>query len=79
MPVVYFNITRIYEELFFIKIVTLSKYLLFYFRPEAAMEASFDVQAGDIILVGTDGLFDNMNEETILQHISKLKVSNNLH
>ena len=62
---------QLIEMVYFINV-----YCVVIFRPEAAMEASFDVQAGDIILVGTDGLFDNMNEETILQHISKLKVSN---
>lgn len=41
--------------------------------PESAQTSSFAVQAGDIILLGTDGLFDNMKEEMILQHISKMK------
>lgn len=41
--------------------------------PEAAQASSFDVEKGDILLVGTDGLFDNMNEETILYHLGKLK------
>jgi protein phosphatase PTC7 len=41
--------------------------------PESAESSSFGVQEGDLILLGTDGLFDNMNEEMILYHISKLK------
>lgn len=44
------------------------------FSPEAAQTTSFTVQAGDIILLGTDGLFDNMKEEIILQRISQMKV-----
>ena len=46
------------------------------FSPESAERTSFGVQEGDIILVGTDGLFDNMHEEMILQQLAKLKVRN---
>ena len=46
------------------------------FSPESAERTSFGVQEGDIILVGTDGLFDNMHEEMILQQLAKLKVCN---
>ena len=49
-------------------------YLFFIFSPESAERTSFGVQEGDIILVGTDGLFDNMHEEMILQQLAKLKV-----
>ena len=42
--------------------------------PAAAQSTSFKVQEGDVILVGTDGLFDNMNDDMILSHIAKLKV-----
>lgn len=41
--------------------------------PESAQMSSFVVQAEDIILLGTDGLFDNMNDAMILQQISKMK------
>lgn len=41
--------------------------------PESAQTSSFTVQAGDIILLGTDGLFDNIKEEIILQRISQMK------
>ncbi|CAH1802321.1 unnamed protein product [Owenia fusiformis] len=41
--------------------------------PESAESSSFNVQQGDIILVGTDGLFDNMTDEMILEHLRKLK------
>lgn len=41
--------------------------------PESAQTSSIGVEEGDIILVGTDGLFDNLSEEMILHHVSKLK------
>jgi len=41
--------------------------------PDSADQSSFGVKEGDIILVGTDGLFDNMSEEMILSHLSKVK------
>jgi len=33
------------------------------------------VKEGDLILVGTDGLFDNMSEEMLLYNVAQLKVS----
>ncbi|XP_029641640.1 protein phosphatase PTC7 homolog isoform X1 [Octopus sinensis] len=41
--------------------------------PSMAENSSFGVQEGDIILLGTDGLFDNMNEDMLLDYVSKLK------
>lgn len=41
--------------------------------PHSADQSSFGVKEGDIILVGTDGLFDNLSEEMILNHLSKVK------
>ncbi|XP_061196312.1 protein phosphatase PTC7 homolog [Saccostrea echinata] len=41
--------------------------------PDMAESSSFDVEEGDIILLGTDGLFDNMNEDMILDCLSKMK------
>lgn len=41
--------------------------------PESAETTSFTVQEGDIIILGTDGLFDNMKDEMIVKHISRLK------
>lgn len=46
----------------------------FFYSPEMAESSSFDVEEGDIILLGTDGLFDNMNEDMILDCLSKMKV-----
>ena len=45
-----------------------------YCSPESAETTSFTVQEGDIIILGTDGLFDNMKDEMIVKHISRLKV-----
>ncbi|XP_013413535.1 protein phosphatase PTC7 homolog [Lingula anatina] len=41
--------------------------------PESAQRTSFSVEEGDIIVVGTDGLFDNMSEGMILEHLKTLK------
>jgi protein phosphatase PTC7 len=41
--------------------------------PESAETTSFSVQEGDIIVLGTDGLFDNMKDEMIIKHIARLK------
>lgn len=41
--------------------------------PQSAETSSYNVKEGDIILLGTDGLFDNMHEEMILKQIAKLK------
>jgi serine/threonine protein phosphatase PrpC len=45
------------------------------FSPEAAQTTSFGVQLGDIILVGTDGLFDNLSDDMILDQLQDLRVS----
>jgi protein phosphatase PTC7 len=45
------------------------------FSPELAETTSFSVQEGDVIVLGTDGLFDNMKDDMILKHIARLKVS----
>ena len=39
-----------------------------------ANRSSFRVEEGDILLLGTDGLFDNMHEDMIVDFISKYKV-----
>ena len=44
------------------------------FSPESAQSTSFPVKEGDLIMVGTDGLFDNMTEEMLLYNVAKLKV-----
>ena len=53
--------------------------MLLFYSPEMAESSSFDVEEGDIILLGTDGLFDNMNEDMILDCLSKMKVHNLLY
>lgn len=42
-------------------------------RPESAQTSSVKLEEGDIILLGTDGLFDNMKDTQILQHLAHLK------
>ena len=49
------------------------------FSPESAESLSFDVEVGDILVVGTDGLFDNMSDDLILHHTSTLKVRSALY
>ena len=39
-----------------------------------AAKTSYKVEEGDVLLMGTDGLFDNMHEDMILDYISKYKV-----
>lgn len=47
---------------------------LFNDSPELAEVSSFELCEGDFIVIATDGLWDNLNESTILKEISKLKV-----
>lgn len=41
--------------------------------PESADTSQFSVRDGDLILVGSDGLFDNMPDSMIVAELSKLK------
>lgn len=68
LPKVYLFQYFVCKNLFFIHSV------VFFYSPEMAESSSFDVEEGDIILLGTDGLFDNMNEDMILDCLSKMKV-----
>jgi len=43
-------------------------------RVDSAVRSSYKVQEGDVLLMGTDGLFDNMHEDMIVDYISKYKV-----
>ena len=49
-------------------------FIMFY-SPSEAVRESIDVLEGDIILVATDGLFDNMTDSMILRHLRLVKVS----
>ena len=42
--------------------------------PDSAATSSFSVEEGDVVLVGTDGLFDNLSDDMILRHVRKIKV-----
>lgn len=44
-----------------------------FFSPELAETTSFTVQEGDILLVATDGLFDNMPTHLIESELSALR------
>lgn len=41
--------------------------------PDMAESSSFAVEEGDVIMLGTDGLFDNMSEDMLLRHVSRLQ------
>ena len=59
-----------------IHLLLIDKILINFYSPESAESSSFGVEEGDIILVGSDGLFDNLSEDMILHHLRKLKVRN---
>ncbi|XP_014675262.1 PREDICTED: protein phosphatase PTC7 homolog [Priapulus caudatus] len=40
--------------------------------PHSAERSAFDVEEGDLIIVATDGLFDNMSDDLICEELSKL-------
>lgn len=42
--------------------------------PEAAITSSLELHEGDFIVMGTDGLWDNLNESHLLVEIAKIKV-----
>lgn len=43
------------------------------------MQSKVEVKDGDIVLLSTDGLFDNMYEEEILKMIRNMKVCTYVH
>ena len=45
-----------------------------FYSAEMAHRSSFKVEEGDILLLGTDGLFDNLHEDMIVDFIAKYKV-----
>ncbi|CAL1267672.1 unnamed protein product [Larinioides sclopetarius] len=48
-------------------------HLIFPYSPDTADTSSVPVQEGDLILLATDGLFDNLPESVIVQQLSKLR------
>ena len=52
------------------------KFLLFFLVSlDEAESTSFSVELGDLIVLATDGLFDNVSTEQILNELSQLEVS----
>ena len=49
--------------------------LLFLVSLDEAESTSFSVELGDLIVLATDGLFDNVSTEQILNELSQLEVS----
>ncbi|KER25736.1 hypothetical protein T265_06839 [Opisthorchis viverrini] len=43
-------------------------------RPTQAVQTSMLVEPGDVLVVGTDGLFDNLTETVILQEVGTVKL-----
>ncbi|XP_074642148.1 protein phosphatase PTC7 homolog isoform X1 [Tubulanus polymorphus] len=43
--------------------------------PESADSTAFPVEEGDIIVLGTDGLFDNLTDEMIIEHLRSHKTN----
>lgn len=44
-------------------------------RPEAAAVSSFELVEGDFVVIGTDGLWDNLSEGLLLLKIAKIQVN----
>lgn len=44
---------------------------LFIFRPESAETSHFSVECGDVILVATDGVFDNVPEPVLVAEMRR--------
>lgn len=45
----------------------------FFFRPEAADTSNFPVEDGDVILVATDGVFDNVPDQLLVSELCCLQ------
>lgn len=46
---------------------------IFLFRPESADQSNFPVEDGDVILVATDGVFDNVPDLILITELVKLQ------
>lgn len=44
-----------------------------FFRPESADQSNFPVEDGDVILVATDGVFDNVPDAILITELVKLQ------
>jgi len=53
---------------------TIAKYnFLFLFSPESADTSSFGVEDGDVILLATDGVFDNVPDQLLVTEMQKIE------
>ncbi|KAA0184333.1 Protein phosphatase ptc7, partial [Fasciolopsis buskii] len=43
-------------------------------RPTQAAQSSISIEPGDLLVVGTDGLFDNLTDSMILQQLAEIKL-----
>jgi serine/threonine protein phosphatase PrpC len=50
-------------------------FFVFEFSPDLAGITSFDVVENDLILIATDGVWDNLPDATILEETKKMIVS----
>ena len=50
-------------------VLALSKYLLYQDSPDDADASSVPLEKGDVIVLATDGLWDNMDDQAIWQEI----------
>lgn len=48
-------------------------------RPEDAALSTFELIEGDFVVLGTDGLWDNLSEALLLLKIAKIQVNNNFY
>jgi len=47
--------------------------LYWYYRPESADTSNFQVEDGDVILLATDGVFDNVPDQLLITELIKVQ------
>ena len=67
--------SRVYLQLNAWTLISRQHGMVYVYSPNVAESSSFKVEDGDVIILGTDGLFDNLSEDMILGYLScNLKV-----
>ena len=61
-----YNLIIIFFLLFLIIIIVLKFFLVSFSRPESANTTDFPVEDGDVILMATDGVFDNVPDQLLI-------------